>query len=244
MKSKIDARASASALLAKRTMQIQQGGARAAVLGVNDGLVSTLSIVLAVAGAGGGQTAVQLAGFAGLLAGAVSMAAGEWISVKSQVELLEGVLSDLKKLIKDDRALLTDQLAARFHKNGITQQTARAAANDLGGDDEHLHEVYATRVMGMNTEELGSPWAAAASSFMLFIVGSVVALLPWFVFSGTTAIVTSIISTGIGGLATGAYVAYSSGKSQVYGALRQLLIVIFAAAVTYGVGYVFGVSIT
>src|SRR5882757_8322748 len=104
----------ASQLLAKRAAQVQRGGARAAVLGVNDGLVSTLCIVLGVAATGAESKAVLVAGFAGLLAGAISMAAGEWISVKAQVELLEGVLHDLRNVMKNDRPLLTHNLARNF----------------------------------------------------------------------------------------------------------------------------------
>ncbi len=232
-----------SRVLARRAIQVQRGAARAAVLGVNDGLVSTLCLVLAVAGAGGSQSAVQLAGFAGLLAGAISMAAGEWISVRSQVELFQGVLQDLKKMIVHDRTLLVDQVSESFESNGIHKTTAQKAAKELGADDQHLHEVYASRVMGINPDELGSPWTAAGSSFLLFTLGSVVALWPWFVMDGVMAVAVSIISTAAGGLATGGYVAYSSGKSLSYGAVRQFLIVMFAAGVTYGIGYLFGVSV-
>lgn len=233
-----------SEVLSRRAVQVQRGAARAAVLGVNDGLVSTLCIVLAVAGAGGSQAAVQLAGFAGLLAGAVSMAAGEWISVKAQVELFQGILQDLKTTIKSNRELLIEQLTAVFKNNGLKTDTAALAAKELGSNDKNLHLAYANRVIGLNPDELGSPWAAAISSFLLFVAGSVVALWPWFLFGGEAAIWSSIVSTAVGGLVSGAYVAYSSGKNMIYGAARQLLIVVLAASVTYGVGYLFGVSVS
>lgn len=238
-----DVRKKDSEILARRALQVQRGGARAAVLGVNDGLVSTLSLVLAVAGAGAGQSAVQLAGFGGLIAGAISMAAGEWISVQSQVDLFKGVLGDLRKMVRNDKDLLAAQLKENFMNNGMQEKTSAAAAKELSADESHLQEVYASRVMGMNADELGSPWVAAGSSFVLFSIGSLVALWPWFVMSGTAAVVGSIIATGIGGLATGAYVAKSSGNNVMKGALRQFLIVVFAAAVTYGVGYLFGSSV-
>src|ERR1035438_8951891 len=113
-----------SALLAKRAAQVQRGGARAAVLGINDGLVSVLCIVLGVAAAKGSPKAVLIAGFAGLVAGAISMAAGEWISVTSQVELFNGVLNDLKNLVKTDKDLLVSQLEADFRQSGIASATA------------------------------------------------------------------------------------------------------------------------
>lgn len=236
-------RAADSATLERRSLQVQRGGARAAVLGVNDGLVSTLAIVLAVAGAGASQEAVQLAGFAGLIAGAVSMAAGEWISVRSQVELFQGILSDLKSVVVRDKELLVEKLKQTFVSTGFSEPSAQKAVVDLAKDEAHLHEAYASRVMGMNTDELGSPWVAAGSSFLLFTAGALVALLPWFLLSGQSAIWGSLISTSIGGLVSGGYVAYSSGNNIPYGAVRQFLIVMLAAGVTYGVGYLFGVNI-
>jgi VIT1/CCC1 family predicted Fe2+/Mn2+ transporter len=232
-----------SELLARRALQVQRGAARAAVLGVNDGLVSILCIVLAVAGAGAATSDVLLAGFAGLLAGAVSMAAGEWISVQSQVELFRGILKDLKRMVKNDRELLMEQIADKLSDSGHGDKTARTAAAEIGENDAHLSSVYASQVMGFNPDELGSPWIAAGSSFFLFTMGSLAPLAPWVFTSGATAIWLSIIFTGLASLVVGGYVGRTSGSSVAYGAVRQLLIVLFAAAVTYGVGYLFGVSV-
>jgi VIT1/CCC1 family predicted Fe2+/Mn2+ transporter len=232
-----------SELLAKRSLQVQRGGARAAVLGVNDGLVSILCIILAVAGAGAEAHNVLLAGFAGLIAGAISMAAGEWISVQSQVELFGGILKDITKLIKNDRQLLVDQVTDSLSRSGHADSTATKAASEIAENDTHLTEVYARQVMGFNPDELGSPWVAAISSFALFTLGALAPLLPWFFASGMLPIILSVIFTGIGGLIVGGYIASSSGKSVVYGALRQLGIIVFASIVTYGVGYLFGVSV-
>jgi VIT1/CCC1 family predicted Fe2+/Mn2+ transporter len=196
-----------SALLARRAAQVQRGGARAAVLGVNDGLVSVLCIVLGVAGANAKPSAVLLAGFAGLIAGAISMAAGEWISVTSQVELFNGVLNDLKQLVKHDPELLRDSLRDDFEKGGITSQTAVKAAAEVAANDQHLYYQYATNVIGLNPDELGSPWTAAISSFLLFTAGALAALVPWFFGGGFRSISLSIIFTAIGGLLVGAYVA-------------------------------------
>lgn len=232
-----------SELLAKRALQVQRGAARAAVLGVNDGLVSILCIVLAVAGAGAATSDVLLAGFAGLLAGAVSMAAGEWISVQSQVELFRGILKDLTKLIKNDRELLMEQISNKLSDSGHGDKTARTAAAEIGRNDHHLSSVYATQVMGFNPDELGSPWIAAGSSFLLFTMGALAPLAPWVFTGGTLAIWLSITFTALASLIVGGYVARTSGTTTYYGAIRQLLIVLFAAAVTYGVGYLFGVSV-
>lgn len=233
-----------SDILARRALQVQRGAARAAVLGVNDGLVSVLCIVLAVAGAGADAHTVLLAGFAGLVAGAVSMAAGEWISVRAQVELFDGILKDIKKLIKNDRELLVDQITTSLSESGHGDKTAALAADEIARDDKHLTDVYARQVMGFNPDELGSPWIAAVSSFLLFTVGALAPLLPWFFGGGMTAIILAVVFTGLGSLVVGGYISSSSGKSIWRGALRQLAIVIFASAVTYGVGYVFGVSVS
>lgn len=231
-----------SEILAKRALQVQRGAARAAVLGVNDGLVSVLCIILAVAGAGASTHNVLLAGFAGLIAGAVSMAAGEWISVKGQVELFSGILFDVKKLMTDDRELLSDQLAKSLAESGHSDKTAEKAAAEIASDDSHLVEVYARQVMGFNPDELGSPWVAAGSSFALFTLGALAPLAPWFFTGGAMAIWLSVIFTAIGGLIVGGYIGASSGKSVLLGAVRQLAIIILASVVTYGVGYLFGVN--
>ncbi len=233
----------ASDALAARAAQVQRGGARAAVLGVNDGLVSTLCIVIGVAATGADAKAVLTAGFAGLLAGAISMAAGEWISVKAQVELFEGVLADVKLAIKNDHAGLVEDLAENFAKGGVDQATAEHAAADVAKNAKKFQTMYSSQVIGINEDELGSPWTAAISSFLLFTAGSIPPLSPWIIgMHGISGIGLAILLTGIGSLFVGGYTARSSGKSIVYGATRQLLIVVFAAVVTYGIGLVFGVA--
>ena len=233
-----------SEILAKRALQVQRGAARAAVLGVNDGLVSVLCIVLAVAGAGAASHNVLLAGFAGLIAGAVSMAAGEWISVKAQVELFDGILKDIRKLIKEDKELLVEQVTDSLSKTGHADATAKKAASEIAQDDTHLSEVYARQVMGFNPDELGSPWVAAGSSFALFTLGALAPLAPWFFGDGPVILWLSVIFTAIGGLIVGGYISYSSGRGIVRGAARQLGIIVLASLVTYGVGYLFGVSVS
>lgn len=233
-----------SEILALRAIQVQRGSARAAVLGVNDGLVSTLCLVVGVAAAGSPASAVLLAGFAGILAGSISMAAGEWISVKAQVELFEGVLSDLKKAVKEDPKLLTNTLAHTFAKYGMTHESAHDAAKDIAKHGRGFMRVYSAQVIGLNPDELGSPWRAALSSFVLFALGSLAPIMPWLLgMNGLSAIGLAIVLTSLGGLFVGGFTARSSGKNVGYGAMRQLLIIAFAAAVTYGIGYVFGVAV-
>ena len=232
-----------SSALAERAAQVQRGGARAAVLGVNDGLVSTLCIVVGVAATGAPNSAVLTAGLAGLLAGAISMAAGEWISVRTQVELFEGVLGDLKKAMNADRQLLIKNLSHNFQEHGIDTKTADHAAKDVAAKDDQLMSMYSAQVIGVNEDELGSPWNAAISSFALFTIGALIPLIPWLInLHGTLSIFVAIALTGFAGLFVGAYTARSSGKSIWYGGLRQFLIIVFSAAVTYGIGPLFGVA--
>lgn len=232
-----------AALLTRRALQIHRGAARAAVLGVNDGLVSTLCIVLAVAAASGAAHSVLIAGFAGLIAGAISMAAGEWISVTSQVELFKGVLSDLGRMVKNDKEVLAKQLQNDYTSSGFSSKTAETAATEVSKNEHHLSMEYARNVMGINPEELGSPWTAAFSSFALFTAGALVALCPWFFTEGNAAIGLSVIFTTIGGLVVGGYVSRTSGGNIARGALRQFLIIAFASVVTYGIGALFGATI-
>lgn len=244
MKATVDKRHD-SEILARRAAQVQGGAARAAVLGINDGLVSTVCLILGVAAATNGlQHNVLIAGIAGLVAGAFSMAAGEWISVKAQVELFEGILGDLKRLAKNDLELLRENLEAKLRDGGMSKTAARNAAHDMAAKDKHFTEIYAVQVLGVNPDELGSPWTAALSSFALFTVGSLVALSPWFFVGGTTGSIWSIFLTAVVSLGVGAYIARSSGKSLMYGAIRQFLIVLAASAVTYGIGHLFGVALS
>lgn len=232
-----------SQVLAARAKQVQQGGARAAALGINDGLVSVLCLVVGVAASGASREAVLVAGFASVVAGAFLMAAGEWISVKSQVDLFEGVLSDLKHMIRRDRELLEENLEQHYVLDGYSPEVAKAATVDVAKDNKLFFQTYAEQVVGINPNELGSPWVAVVSSFLLFIVGSLAPLLPWFFAGSLTAIAWSVGFTALGSLITGAYVAYSSGKSLAAGAIRQFLIVALASAVTYGIGNLFGTVI-
>lgn len=235
---------SVSDILARRASQVQRGGARAAVLGYNDGLVSVLCIVIAVAAAGGDTKAVMMAGLAGLLAGAISMAAGEWVSVKAQVELFQGILTDLKSVIKRDKQLLVDNLSAKLAELGVSRADSTKAAADIADNDDDLLTVYSAQVIGVNKDELGSPWYAAVSSFILFTIGSILPLIAWFVgLDGSKAIIVAIILTIFGGLFVGGFTAHSSGRNIYYGAIRQLIIIVIAAGATYGIGSLFGVAV-
>ncbi len=232
-----------AAELRTRITNVSRGAARAAVMGVNDGLVSTVSLILAVAAASSGSTEVRIAGLASLIAGAFSMAAGEWISVRSHVELFEGIVDELDQLTKRNPRLLLDELTSKLEESGLATDTAQRVATELPLDGDHFVDFTARTVFGFDPDEVGSPAVAAISSFGLFTAGAIVPLTPWFVTSGTPAIIASVVATGIASLLVGSWVSRSSGRPAIHGALRQLAIVLMASAVTYGIGLVFGAAV-
>jgi vacuolar iron transporter family protein len=214
------------------------------VLGVNDGLVTNVCLILAMAGATDSQSAVRLAGFASLIAGALSMAAGEWVSVKSQVELFEGILTELRSLIRRNPQLVLGELSAKLQDAGLARETAQKASTELPLNGDNFLNFTARTVFGLNPDELGSPRTAALSSLALFAIGAAIPLTPWFFTSGTTATVISVGATGVASLAVGGWVSRSANRPLVYGAVRQLGIVIIASAITYAIGALFGTTIS
>ncbi len=236
-------RAADTVALRRRADQVSKGAIRAAVLGANDGLVTNLCLILAIAGADGSVSAVRLAGFASLIAGAFSMAAGEWVSVQSQAELSSGLVEQLRGLIVHDPALVLDELTDQLVKDGFGTETAQRASTELPLDEDRFLSFTARTVFGVNPDELGSPAAAAIGSFALFTVGALVPLMPWFFIEGTPAVVVSIALTAVASLSVGGLVSASSGNSPSRGAMRQLFIVILASAITYGIGSLFGTAI-
>jgi VIT1/CCC1 family predicted Fe2+/Mn2+ transporter len=233
-----------AAELTARVSAVGRGAARAAVLGINDGLVTNLCLILAVAGADIGATEVRIAGLASLIAGAFSMAAGEWISVRSQVELYEGIVAEIRALTRRNPGLVLDELTASLVDTGLATDTAQRVATELPLDDQRFIDFSARNVFGFDTEQLGSPMTAAMSSLGLFAIGAVIPLVPWFVTEGMAAIVASVIATAIASVIVGAWVSRSSGRPILHGALRQLAIVVVVAAVTYAIGALFGTTVT
>ena len=224
--------------------KVVRGAARAAVLGVNDGLVSNVCLILAVAGAEASRSAVRLAGFASLIAGALSMAAGEWISVRSQVELFEGILARLRGLVRRDPELILDQLTDRLEEAGVARDTAQRASTELPLDEPRFLRFCANTLFGLNPDELGSPMTAALTSLGYFSLGAAVPLVPWFITQGSAAVMASVVLTAVASLAVGAVVGRSSDKAPLAAALRQLAIVVAASGVTYGIGKIFGTAVS
>ena len=229
----------------RRAREVQSGTARAAVLGINDGLVTNVSLILGVAGAQGGVGFVRLAGLASLVAGACSMAVGEYVSMAAQVELLQGLLTDHRIAMRNHPELARRELEESLTRDGMKRATAHNASQQIAGAPDHALAVYA-RSLGLDPEELGSPWKAAASSLVTFAFGAAVPLAPWFFVhdAGTAAAAVSSGLAAAMALTIGGTLGWLSGRGPVWPALRQLLIVALAAGVTWAAGRLFHVSVT
>jgi VIT1/CCC1 family predicted Fe2+/Mn2+ transporter len=235
--------AGVAAELARRVSDVSKGGARAAVLGVNDGLVTNLCLILAVAGAHASATSVRLAGLASLIAGAFSMAAGEWVSVRSQVELYRGLIASLHGLIGRNPKVVLGELTDRLEEAGFGRTTAQRAATELPLDEDKFLRFSTTTIFGIDPDSLGSPLTAATTSLGLFAAGALVPLLPWLFLHGNVATGVSVAATAAASLVVGAYVARSSERPLWAGAARQLLIVAAASAVTFAIGRLLGSTV-
>ena len=227
--------------LAQQQRARASGWFRAAIFGANDGLVSNFSLVAGMAGAGSSSQVILLAGLAGLLAGALSMAAGEYISVRSQRELLEAATTELDPAtLAALREHEAGELALVFRAQGLSPAEAEQRAVALLGGQEG----QPSAVEGVAGEDVvGSAGAAAGSSFVAFASGAVIPILPFFVSSGRAAIVAAAILVGVALFATGATVGVLTGGPLVRRGLRQLAIGAAAAAVTYALGRLFGATL-
>lgn len=218
---------------------------RAAVLGGNDGLVSNFSLVMGIAGATAGQQGVLLAGLAGLLAGALSMALGEWISVKSSQELYENQMQIEMEELETNPEGEMKELALIYMAKGIAEEQAHKMASDIMKDKDHAHEILVKEELGINAEEIkGSAVEAAVYSFILFSIGAVIPVLPFMFTSGTKAILISVSGSAIGLFLIGAAITLFTGKNVWYSGFRQVLFGLAAAAITFGIGKLIGVSVT
>jgi vacuolar iron transporter family protein len=226
----------------QRAADVQRGTARAAVLGVSDGLVTNVALILGISAADAAPGFVRLAGFASLAAGAFSMAVGEYVSMRAQVELLERLLMEEADKLRRHPDAVRAELQQFIERAGVSRKTAHEAARQVCRDKRRVLGTYA-RAIGVNPDELGSPWAAALSSFVTFAMGALVPLVPWFFRSGSTAQIGSVVVAGLASLAIGALLARLSGRPPLWPAARQLLIVALAAGATVGVGRIFRVPV-
>ncbi|WP_028008804.1 VIT1/CCC1 transporter family protein [Solimonas flava] len=218
---------------------------RAAVLGANDGLVSNFCLVMGVAGAGTGGREILLTGLAGLAAGACSMALGEWLSVTNARELAETQIAREREEIEQTPEAEQKELALIFQAKGIDRADAQRIAAELMRDKTVALDTLAREELGIDPAERGgNPWRAAITSFALFAAGAICPVLPFLWSGGATAIGISIALSAVALAAIGFVTSLFSGRTPLYSALRQVLIGCAAAAVTYGAGMLFGVSVS
>ena len=218
---------------------------RAAVLGANDGLVSNLALVMGMAGAGTPGGTVLLSGIAGLVAGALSMALGEWLSVTNARELARTQIAREKEEIEQTPDAERKELALIFQAKGMAREDARRAAAQVMRDKDKALDTLAREELGIDPAEMGgNPWSAAGFSFCLFAVGAVFPVAPFFFVAGNAGVAWSLAISALALGAIGVATSLFSGRTPLYSAVRQVLIGAAAAAITYGTGAAIGVSLS
>ena len=214
------------------------GWLRPAVFGVMDGLVSNIALLSGVAGGRAGHHTLLLTGFAGLAAGSVSMATGEYVSVASQSELIQAEIEIEKTELRDSPEAEEAELAALYRARGLTTELAAEVARQLSVDPEQVWRVHAREELGVDPDDLPSPYLAAGSSFVAFAVGALVPLLPYFF--GADTLLWSLVLTAVALFAAGTAVAALTARSWIFAGSRQLALGALAAAASYGVGLAVG----
>lgn len=225
-----------------RHRDVQGSAARAAVLGAGDGLLTNISLILGVAGASTAGPTVRLAGIAGLLAGAFSMAAGELVSVRAQDELVQREIeverAELAESPEEELAELTGMYQAR----GVAPEDAATVARILSANKDLALDTHTRLELGIDPDAAGSARQASVASFASFAVGAALPLLPWFFVAGTVALMGSILIGAVAALGLGAAIGALTGRGAARTACRQLVAAAVAAAVTYGVGSLLGTA--
>jgi VIT1/CCC1 family predicted Fe2+/Mn2+ transporter len=220
------------------------GNLRAAVFGINDGLVSNASLILGVAGANADSKVLLLSGIAGLLAGAFSMAAGEYVSVRSQREMYEYQIALEKEELAEYPQEEAAELALIYEARGLSAEQSKELADSMIADPEKGLDALAREELGLNPDELGSPWGAALFSFVSFAVGALIPLLPFVLAHRGGALPIAIAATALSLFAVGAMLSLFTGRQAWLGGLRMLLIGGAAGTVTFLIGKLLGVSLT
>jgi VIT1/CCC1 family predicted Fe2+/Mn2+ transporter len=218
---------------------------RAAVLGANDGLVSNLSLVMGVAGAALNAHVILITGLAGLLAGACSMAMGEWLSVNTARESyqrqIDAEATELEEVPDEEK----EELALIYQSKGLPEAQAKALAEELISNKETALDTLTREELGIDPDELGgSPWTAGTTSFFLFAAGAIFPVAPFFVLSGGPAVLAALALSGFTLLTIGGATSLFTGRNMLFCAMRQLLVGFAAAGVTYGIGRLIGVTIS
>jgi VIT1/CCC1 family predicted Fe2+/Mn2+ transporter len=227
-----------------RHRDVTGGTARAAVFGVSDGLVSNVALILGVAAANADRSNVLVAGVAGLLAGAASMAAGEYVSMKAQAELVERELEIERRSLAKQPEMERRELAALYRKRGIDAEHADAMADAVMADPDVALEVHAREELGIDPEGIGNPVAAAFSSFVAFAIGALIPLIPWFFAEGDAAIVASAVLGLLAAATVGAILARFTERSMARTIGRQVGWAVVACTATWVIGSWLGATIT
>jgi vacuolar iron transporter family protein len=220
----------------------RSGALRAGVFGVNDGLVSNTSLVMGFAGSGAANTAILFAGLAGLLAGAFSMAAGEYVSVRSQREAYQREIALEAEELRDDPQAEAEELALIYRAKGLESQEAERVAASIMKDRRAALDTMAREELGLDPDELGSPWSAAFSSLLAFALGAIVVVLPYMFGSGRTALIVAIVLACVALFTVGATIGLLNGRGALRSGTRQLLIGGAAALLVFGIGHLMGVA--
>lgn len=236
------------AQVGERHRHVSGGNLRATVFGINDGLVSNAALVMGVAGAGASADTVLITGTAGLLAGALSMAAGEYVSVRSQRDMYEYQIALEKEELDEYPEEEAEELALIYAARGMDLAQAREMTLELVKRPEQALEVLAREELGLNPDDLGSPWGAAISSFLAFSVGAILPLLPFIAgpalgLAGAQAIGWTIAITVLALAGVGLAISLFTGREAWRGALRMVLIGGGAGVIAWGVGRLLGVAL-
>lgn len=217
---------------------------RAAVLGANDGLVSNMALVMGVAGAAFSSSVVLVSGLAGLLAGSISMALGEWLSVQSSRELHQAQIETEREEIMVMPEQEAEELALIYQAKGMDAESARRAAMEVMADPDAFLDTKVREELGIDPEELGgSAWQAAIASFFLFAMGAVVPVIPLFFLEGTAAVWSSVAFAATGLFLLGSATALVTGTGVIRTGARSLVLGLAAAAATFGIGSLLGVAV-
>lgn len=221
----------------------KSGALRAAIFGINDGLVSNLSLIMGVTGAAVDNSIIVIAGLAGLLAGAFSMAGGEYVSMRSQREVFERLIHLEAHELATEPEEEREELIEIYRNKGVPSDVAEQLVDVLHRDPQLALETHAREELGLDLEQgLGSPWAAAISSMLTFMVGAFIPLVPFLFSSGTGAALWAIGMSGVTLFAVGAGLSRLTGRSLWWSGGRMLLVGGVAAGITYGVGKALNVS--
>jgi len=220
------------------------GSARAGVFGLSDGLVTNVSLIIGFAASGIDASYVRLAGIASAVAGAVSMAAGEWVSITSQNDLVKREMAlELRELQRNTSAE-TSELAGMYRSHGMSSKQAEAAAAEVMKDPERAVMVHAREEFGLDPAQLPNPLRVAAVSIVTFLVGALLPVIPWLTGSGNPARIASVVIGVAAAAILGALIAQQAERPWWSGSVRQVVITVLAVSVTYVIGSLVGVNVT